>query len=64
MKQIKLKGISVSEGIALGSICVYRTELDDVKTYKIDAAHISAELDRYFSSLSEVSLQFMAKQLK
>jgi phosphotransferase system enzyme I (PtsI) len=62
MKEIKLKGISVSEGIALGSICVYRTELDDVQTYKIDAAHISAELDRYFSSLSEVSLQFMAKQ--
>ena len=62
MKEIKLKGISVSEGIALGSICIYRTELDDVQTYKIDAAHISAELDRYFSSLNEVSMQFMAKQ--
>ena len=51
MKETKLKGISVSEGFAFGSICVYRTELDDVETYTIDRAHISAELDRYFSSL-------------
>jgi phosphotransferase system enzyme I (PtsI) len=62
MKETTLKGISVSEGIALGSICVYRTELDDVSTYTIDRANISAELDRYFSSLNEVSMQFMAKQ--
>ncbi len=62
MRETRLKGISVSEGIALGSICIYRTELDDVQTYSVDRAHISAELDRYFSALNEVSMQFMAKQ--
>jgi phosphotransferase system enzyme I (PtsI) len=61
-EEIILKGISVSEGIALGHICIYRTELDDVAIHKIKPGQISQELDRYFSSLNEVSLQFMAKQ--
>ena len=57
-----LRGIPVSEGIAFGSICSYRTEIDDIYTYTIEAEQISFELDRYFSSLNEVAMQFMAKQ--
>jgi phosphotransferase system enzyme I (PtsI) len=57
-----LIGIPVSEGIALGNICSYRTEIDDINTYTIEASQISNELDRYFSSLNEVAMQFMAKQ--
>jgi len=60
--EIRLKGIPVSEGIAIGTICIYRTELDDIQTYTVEPGHISDELERYFSSLNEVSMQFMAKQ--
>jgi phosphotransferase system enzyme I (PtsI) len=59
---IVLEGIPVSEGIAIGSICSYRTELDDIYEYQIEATHLSQELDRYYSSLNEVGMQFMAKQ--
>ena len=61
-KEKVLTGIPVSEGIALGNICSYRTEIDDIHTYTIEASQISNELDRYFSSLNEVAMQFMAKQ--
>jgi phosphotransferase system enzyme I (PtsI) len=61
-KDITLKGIAVSEGIAIGSICTYRTELDDIYEYQIEATQLSQELDRYYSSLTEVNMQFMAKQ--
>jgi phosphotransferase system enzyme I (PtsI) len=61
-KEIILKGISVSEGIALGHICIYRTELDDINVYQIKPNNISQELNRYFSSLNEVAMQFMVKQ--
>jgi len=57
-----LKGIPVSEGIALGSICIYRTEIDDIYTYSVEPERISHELERYFSSLNEVAMQFMDKQ--
>lgn len=60
--EIRLQGIAVSEGIAIGSLCIYRTELDDIYTYSVDPAQISTELERYFSALNEVSMQFMAKQ--
>ena len=61
-KEIILSGISVSEGYALGSICVYRTELDDILDYTLESAGVSQEMERYFSALNEVNLQFMAKQ--
>ena len=60
--EIILKGISVSEGFALGSICLYRTELDDVQDIDLDADQISAEIDRYYTAVNEVGLQFMEKQ--
>jgi len=56
------KGISVSEGIAIGSICLYRTELDDIREYTVEPSQLSYELDRYFSATNEVGLQFMEKQ--
>ncbi len=55
-------GISVSEGIAIGSICLYRTELDDIREYTVGPAQIAYELERYFSAINEVGLQFMDKQ--
>ena len=61
-KDVILEGISVSEGIAIGSLCIYRTELDDVHEYQIEATQMSQEMDRYFSSLNEVGMQFMVKQ--
>ena len=61
-KEIPLKGISVSEGIALGSICLYRTELDDIHVHAIPPDQISGELERYYSALNEVNLQLIAKQ--
>jgi phosphotransferase system enzyme I (PtsI) len=61
-KEIILTGISVSEGIALGNICIYRTELDDINEIEIKPENIPQELDRYSSSLNEVAGQFMEKQ--
>jgi phosphotransferase system enzyme I (PtsI) len=61
-KEIILEGISVSEGLAVGNICIYRTELDDISVYHIEMTQISQELERYFSALNEVSIQFLAKQ--
>jgi phosphotransferase system enzyme I (PtsI) len=61
-QEIVLTGISVSEGLALGSVCLYRTELDDVQDIDIDAEEISSELDRYYTAVNEVGLQFIEKQ--
>jgi phosphotransferase system enzyme I (PtsI) len=61
-KERIISGIPVSEGIAIGSICLYRTELDDIREYNVELYQISYELDRYFSAINEVSLQFMDKQ--
>jgi phosphotransferase system enzyme I (PtsI) len=61
-REIILTGISVSEGLALGSICVYHTELDDVQDIDLDAEQVSDELDRYYTALNEVGLQFVEKQ--
>jgi len=63
-EETRLKGIVVSEGIAQGNICIYRIELDDIQTYSLGLAQVSSELERYFSSLNEVSMQFMAKQTR
>ena len=60
--EIILEGISVSEGLAVGKICIYRTELDDITVYPIEATQLTQELERYFTALNEVSIQFHAKQ--
>jgi phosphotransferase system enzyme I (PtsI) len=60
--EIILDGISVSEGLAVGNICIYRTELDDVTVYPIEPTQLIQELERYFTTLNEVSIQFLAKQ--
>lgn len=61
-KERIIPGIPVSEGIAIGSICLYRTELDDIREYNVELYQVSYELDRYFSAINEVGLQFMDKQ--
>ena len=61
-KEHRVSGISVSEGIAIGSICLYRTELDDIVEYTVEPSQVSYELDRFFSAVNEVSLQLMDKQ--
>jgi phosphotransferase system enzyme I (PtsI) len=60
--EVVLQGIAVSEGLAVGNICIYRTELDDISVYRIETTQVSQELDRYFSALNEVNMQFLAKQ--
>ncbi len=60
--EIILKGIPVSEGITYGKISLYRSELEAGNTYSINPEQVSDELEKYFSALHEVSLQFMEKQ--
>jgi phosphotransferase system enzyme I (PtsI) len=61
-QEIVLKGIPVSEGLALGSICLYRTELDDVEDIILDPDQVAEELERYATALNEVGAQFIEKQ--
>ncbi len=60
--EIILKGIPVSEGITYGKISLYRSELEVGNTYSINPEQVSDELEKYFSALHEVSIQFMEKQ--
>ncbi len=52
----------MSEGIGLGTVCIYRTEIDDISVYSLQSENLAQEIDRYYSSVNEVSQQFMAKQ--
>ena len=63
--EIILKGISVSEGIALGSICIYRTELDDINV-KFQSAFkrlslIDKEIEDTNTELKEKKLELEQK---
>lgn len=49
------KGISVSEGIAIGNAIVIRPEFFDVVTKKLRSNQIEVEIRRYFKSLDETS---------
>jgi len=62
LKEIILKGISVSEGIAFGRVSYYRSEFDSTFSYNINPEQISGELEKYYTALNEVSIQFMDKQ--
>lgn len=61
-KEITLKGIAVSEGIAMGRVSLYRSEFETSYAYGINPEQVSDELEKYFAALNEVSIQFMEKQ--
>lgn len=57
-----LEGISVSNGIGIGRINVYHTDLDDVPEYTLETCAIIDELERYYAVINEVNLLFLHKQ--
>ncbi|MCD4691382.1 MAG: hypothetical protein K8R79_00585, partial [Calditrichales bacterium] len=57
-----LEGISVSNGIGIGRINVYHTDLDDVPEYTLETSAIVDELERYYAVINEVNLLFLHKQ--
>ncbi|KAA3609808.1 MAG: phosphoenolpyruvate--protein phosphotransferase [Calditrichaeota bacterium] len=62
VRNIVLKGISVSDGIGIGKIMVYRTDFDDVTEYTIEKNKIIDEIDRYSAAVNEVNLIFQNNQ--
>lgn len=57
-KQLTLKGISVSEGIEIGKVIIYRTDFDDVKTYSIPQNALQNEHERYQNVIDELKVIF------
>jgi len=63
-QNIELAGISVSDGIGIGHISIYHTDLDDVYEYTLDTGEITNELERYTAALNEVDYSFLSNQKK
>ncbi len=59
---ISLNGISVSDGIGIGKVMVYRTDFDDVNEYLIEKDKIIDEIDRYSAAVNEVNQIFVNNQ--
>ena len=59
-----IEGISVSDGISIGTARVYRTNLDDIPYYTLNADSLPNELDRFHTALHEVGLIFLHMQQK
>jgi phosphoenolpyruvate-protein phosphotransferase (PTS system enzyme I) len=53
-KQIGLKGIGVSPGIAMGKAEIYRNELEDITVYPIEKGAVTGEIERYADALDRV----------
>jgi phosphotransferase system enzyme I (PtsI) len=53
-KQITLKGIGVSPGIAMGTAEIYHNELEDITVYAIEKEAVAGEIDRYLEALDRV----------
>ncbi|MBN2223240.1 MAG: phosphoenolpyruvate--protein phosphotransferase [Deltaproteobacteria bacterium] len=53
-KQIRLKGIGVSPGIAMGTAEVYRNELEDITVYPVEKEAVADEIRRYVEALESV----------
>jgi phosphotransferase system enzyme I (PtsI) len=53
-KQITLKGIGVSPGIAMGTAEIYHNELEDITVYPIPKEEVHREIERYFVALDSV----------
>ena len=62
IQNISLNGISVSDGIGIGKIMVYRTDFDDVTEYIIENDKIIDEIDRYSAAVNDVNLIFLNNQ--
>jgi phosphoenolpyruvate-protein phosphotransferase (PTS system enzyme I) len=62
IRNLTLKGISVSEGIGIGTVMIYRTDFDDVIEYTLDINKIIDEIDRYLAAVNEVGLIFQNNQ--
>ncbi len=61
-KEKVFSGISVSDGIGIGQVIVYRTDFDDVSAHTLQPMEIPAELERYSNALQEVNLIFLNNQ--
>jgi phosphotransferase system enzyme I (PtsI) len=59
---IILNGLSVSEGIGIGKIMIYRTDFDDVEEYTVENEKIIEEIDRYSAAVNDVNLIFLNNQ--
>jgi phosphoenolpyruvate-protein phosphotransferase (PTS system enzyme I) len=53
-KQITLKGIGVSPGIAMGKAEIYHNELEDITVYPIEKGAAAEEIGRYNDALDRV----------
>ncbi len=59
---ITLHGISVSDGVGIGTVMVYRTDFDDVTEYTVENDKIIEEIDRYSAAVNDVNLIFLNNQ--
>jgi phosphotransferase system enzyme I (PtsI) len=53
-KQIRLKGIGVSPGIAMGTAEIYHNELEDITIYPVEKEAVADEIGRYVEALESV----------
>jgi len=53
-KQITLKGIGVSPGVAMGTAEIYHNELEDITVYPIEKSAVADEIERYFDAVDKV----------
>ena len=58
----EVHGLSVSEGIGIGTVGVYYSHLDELPDYTLEAYSVPSELERYFSAINEVGLIFLHLQ--
>ena len=63
-KEIRLRGVGVSPGIAHGVIHVVRDDLDDVVRYHIEPAQIGNEIARFEAALVQTRVQILEMQQK
>jgi phosphotransferase system enzyme I (PtsI) len=60
--KMKISGISVSSGIGIGTVRIYRTDLDDIPHYTLTTDYLPDELERYHTAINEVGLLFLHLQ--
>jgi phosphoenolpyruvate-protein phosphotransferase len=62
-KQIRLKGIGVSPGIAMGTAEIYHNELEDITVYPVEKEAAADEIRRYFEALEQVEVHLRESAL-
>jgi len=63
-KEVRLRGLGVSPGIAHGEIHVVRDDLDDVVRYHIEPGQIGNEIARFETALVQTRVQILEMQQK